>query len=258
MNNSYLEIWFENYTKSFLNNDIENVFSLKYNHTKNVSKNSVKLATLLNWENQDIQLAQTIALLHDIGRFEQFKQYNTFNDRLSEDHASLGIKVIHQHNVLKNFTPEQIEIIEFAINNHNKYKIENTNDKSKYNQALLIRDADKIDIFRVMITEILNNSSANISLMLNTSNNNTYSKPILEAIHKKEIPQFKFMQSYADFRLLQLSWIFDINFNESIEIINNQKYYQRLLDTIPNKIDIKKELQIIQNELQTKLLNKAV
>ena len=55
-------------------------------------------------------LAEIMALFHDIGRFEQYKQYRTFSDYRSEDHAALGVKVIKANRILNGFEPAEAEI----------------------------------------------------------------------------------------------------------------------------------------------------
>ena len=49
-----------------------------------------------------IYTARAAALLHDAGRFQQYAEYKTFSDALSEDHAELGVKVIQNSGLLDN------------------------------------------------------------------------------------------------------------------------------------------------------------
>ena len=47
-------------------------------------------------------LAYLIALLHDIGRFEQIKRFNSFDDR-NVDHATLGVQVLFDEGMIRQF-----------------------------------------------------------------------------------------------------------------------------------------------------------
>ena len=72
---------FAEYVKNYeIKND---KIRLKVEHIERVSQVAKKLATKLELEDEDIKLAELIGLLHDIGRFEELKRYNTYIDRNS-------------------------------------------------------------------------------------------------------------------------------------------------------------------------------
>ena len=89
------------YFKEYLNNfDHENgKIDLKIRHTYGVVRASEYIANKLKLSDEEIELAKLIALLHDIGRFEQVKQFNSFIDIKSIDHALLGIDILFQQNL---------------------------------------------------------------------------------------------------------------------------------------------------------------
>ena len=62
--------------------------------------------TMLNLSEEDILLAELIGLLHDIGRFEQIKNYHTFLDKESIDHAEYGNKILFEDDLIRNFITE--------------------------------------------------------------------------------------------------------------------------------------------------------
>ena len=111
----------------------------------------------MNQEN--IELAKLIALLHDIGRFEQVKQTNDFLDSNNFDHANYGVKVLFEDKLIRKFIEnnEYDNIIKKAIYNHNKYKIEENLNDAELLHSKIIRDADKLDNFRVKETEHFRN-----------------------------------------------------------------------------------------------------
>ena len=125
---------------------------LKKNHSIRVMNLCVKYAKKLGFNDEDISLAKVIGLLHDIGRFEQLKQYDSFEDEKTIDHASLGVKILFCDGLIEKFwnKKEDYELIEFAIKNHNKMKIEETTNERYLKFAKLIRDIDKMDIIYLL------------------------------------------------------------------------------------------------------------
>ena len=99
---------------------------LKIRHTFGVITLSEYIAKDLNLKEEDIELAKIIALLHDIGRFEQIKVFDDFRDYETLDHAELGVKILFEDNLIRNFIEEDTydNIILKAIKNHNKLNIE--------------------------------------------------------------------------------------------------------------------------------------
>ena len=96
----------------------------KIKHSYRVIDVAEDIAKSLKLTEEDITLAKLIALLHDIGRFEQIRIYNTFSDKDSIDHADFGVKVLFEDNLIRNFIKEDRfdNIIYKSIKNHNKYK----------------------------------------------------------------------------------------------------------------------------------------
>ena len=88
--------WMEEYMQSFYCEDKDIMFGIqmKEKHTGYVTTNARQLALHLQLSSHDVNLAELIGLLHDVGRFRQWQLYKTFVDAKSEDHADLGVKVI--------------------------------------------------------------------------------------------------------------------------------------------------------------------
>ena len=133
---------FMKYTNNY---DIENEnIERKIYHSLRVMEISKKIATNMGLENEKIELATLIGLLHDIGRFEQFKIYQTYSDLESIDHGDLGADILKQNNFIKEAKYD--EIILKSVQNHNKYKIADDLNKEEKLFCKIVRDADKIDI----------------------------------------------------------------------------------------------------------------
>ena len=115
---------FKEYVKKY--NPDDSKVKLKIAHIERTAEVAKKLATELMLEKEDIELAELIGLLHDIGRFEQIRIYHTFVDKISIDHGKLGAKILFEDGLIRKFieTDKYDEIIRKAIINHNKFKIQ--------------------------------------------------------------------------------------------------------------------------------------
>lgn len=143
---------FDKYTSNY---DPENIrVKRKIVHTANVVKLSKEVSTKLKLSVVDTELAGLIALLHDFGRFEQVRIYDTFSDKDSIDHADLGVRLLFDNNLIRNYIEDTKydNIIYKAIKNHNKYKIEEGLTNKELMHCKLIRDIDKIDILDGIVT----------------------------------------------------------------------------------------------------------
>ena len=131
---------------------------LKYIHTEKVAENSERIARSLNLSEGEVELAWQIGVLHDVGRFEQLRRYDTFNDAASIDHAQFGADLLFREGLIERFFPKgeiafaalqkKFAMIETAIRCHNLYRLPEGLSEYETLFCNIIRDADKADIFR--------------------------------------------------------------------------------------------------------------
>lgn len=140
------KIEFLDYTSNFPKED--EAIQRKIYHSLRVINEAEKIAESLGLSEEEIKLAKLIGLLHDIGRFEQRKIFNTFEDKKSFDHGNFGEAILRTNNYIRTFINDNKydEIIFKAIRNHNKFSIEEGLDDYELLFAKIIRDADKLDI----------------------------------------------------------------------------------------------------------------
>ncbi|MBO7079956.1 MAG: HD domain-containing protein, partial [Bacilli bacterium] len=137
---------FIEYTNNYLK--YGDMIKLKINHTLRVVDLCERIAKSLNLTEEEIYISKIIGLLHDIGRFEQWKQYNTFRDQSSVDHGDYGVEILKKDNFIRKFIKDDSydDIILKSIKYHNKLYLPNDFDEKTETFAKLIRDADKIDV----------------------------------------------------------------------------------------------------------------
>ena len=139
---------FRNYTAAYNPDDPK--IKLKIDHTYRVAGLCAKIAAEAK---VDPELSWLCGMLHDIGRFEQVRRYNTFVDAESVDHASLSCELLFQDGLMSSFAPdlepEAAYLLKTAIHCHSLYRLPDTISEEERTYCNILRDADKIDIFRV-------------------------------------------------------------------------------------------------------------
>ena len=198
---------------------------MKIEHIERVSQIAKQIATEQNLSEEDIELAELIGLLHDIGRFEQIRIYHTFKDKDSINHGEYGAKILFEEGLIREFidTDKYDEIIKLAIINHNKIKIEeNLTEKQKLH-AKIIRDADKTDIFYLLIT----GDEKAIWESENMSDEIITDEIFKEFIEDKYI-NYKKMKTSGDLLVAHFAYIYDLYFKTSFTIFKNEQYVDRL------------------------------
>lgn len=237
---------FKEYLKSYDVSDGN--IELKIRHTYGVVNASEYITKNLGLDEEDIQLAKLIALLHDIGRFEQVKVTDSFMDNKKFDHAEYGIEILFKNNLIRSFIKEDKydDIIYKAIINHNKYKIEEGLSDRELLHAKIIRDADKLDNFRVKEEDKLEN----IFPMKYNPDTIIYegisTKVYEDFMNKKSILRDDIVNQ-VDMWISYIAFIFDLNFEVSLKYVKEKGYIDKLVDRIEYKNeDTKQKMEQIR------------
>jgi hypothetical protein len=232
-----LKSWFEQYVKRFESHDanINTNIELKKLHTKNVCIAILDIAQSLNLNRQDFFCAEAVALLHDIGRFDQFVRHHTFDDAKSENHAILGARILSREGALADIDWQPRTLILDVVSYHNCVELPVDKDERCTFFLKLLRDADKIDIWRV-VTEYYGRraSTPNSSIELNLPDTPEISIQIAEELLAGRIARTKDMKTLNDFKILQMGWVFDLNFPRTFEIAERRDYLGLLRDALPD------------------------
>ena len=198
----------------------------------------------MNEEQQE--LAKIIALLHDIGRFEQLKQYHSFDDR-NVDHASIAIEYLFKQGHIRDYIEEDQydTLISFAIKNHSAYEIEATNNKEIKRQAYLIRDADKLDNFRVKNSEKIETL---FDISMEQFEQEKLSTLIYDQVLNSQLIKKEDRVTSMDMWVSYLAFIFDLNYQSSFRYLLETNYLEENIDRISYKNkDTYKKMQLIKS-----------
>lgn len=231
-----LKNWFTGYVKTFQSDDkvFQGNIDIKEEHTYRVCNEILHLAVQLGLNAEEKHLAEIIALFHDIGRFEQYARYKSFNDRQTEDHAVLGIKILQQSGILMQFGDLTRNLILQSIKNHNKPSLPVGETLQCLFFTKLLRDADKLDIWRV-VTDNYNRKDGkrNVALELSLPDTPEISAEVYQDLINKRIVDMKYVRNLNDLKLLQAGWIFDINFSPTLECIRTRHYMEMIRAVLP-------------------------
>jgi hypothetical protein len=241
--------WFEDYTSRFHCPDaeIEKNIILKLAHTYRVCENITVIARSLGMKEEDVSLAKALALFHDVGRFEQLRDFGSFNDSLTVDHALLGLKVINSSGVLSILPKKERNLIRKSIWHHNKYKIPVTEKAEVTLFSKLIRDADKLDILRIVTEHFeTRDQHPNQALDFGQTDGLGLTEEVVADILQGNMVRIAALKTLGDMRLMYSSWIFDINFPITLAYVKERGYLERLLADLssdPEIIHVRNSLQ---------------
>ena len=227
--------WMSDYMKSFYSEDaeVQQGILIKEKHTGYVTANCIELAKDLNFSTHDSELAEIIGLFHDVGRFRQYSIYKTFNDADSEDHADLGITVIEELDFFKKLSNEDYEIVKFAIQQHNKKEIAPCEDDRKILFAKVIRDADKLDIYRVLEPFLAQENADKMPKFIKGKARADVSPDFVENFVTGKQADYRKIRTNGDRKIVRLMWVYDINFAWTMKKIVERGYIDKIVENLP-------------------------
>lgn len=222
---------------------------LKVVHTMAVRHSCEQIARGLKLSQEDVQLAILIGLLHDVGRFEQLRIYHSFVDSETVDHAKLGVKMLFEDGLIRRFIRDESydQIIYDAIDNHNCYEIRDGLDERTLMHAKIIRDADKLDNYRVKLED-------KVETMLNTGADVVGAAEISDKVYaaaKAKLSVFSpDRKTPADIWMSYIAVTFDIYFDYTLKIILENGWVDQIVDRINyTNPDTKQKMREIQQLL---------
>jgi len=184
------------------------MMQLKRAHTGFVVKNAALIADGESFTPLERETALAAALLHDTGRYEQLKRYNTFKDSDSVDHAVFSHDIAKASGWLEKVGVARPDAVLAAVLYHNRRDLPGGLDPVTLAASQTVRDADKLDIFRVLQNEVDNTDWRNDSRAFW---NLTVSAPpnpeVVACIEAKRPVDYQAIKSLSDFVLIQVGWM---------------------------------------------------
>jgi hypothetical protein len=248
--------WFDNYVATFQapSPEEQRNYDLKIEHTVRVRNIMERLTASLSLSSEERALAAVIAILHDVGRFPQYRQYGTFNDVVSVNHAALALQTLKEEGVLATLAEEQRSIILQAIALHNVFTLPDDLDPYVCRFAGLIRDADKLDIWRVLLEYFTASPQERASAVVwELPDTGLCSDAAIKEVIAGRMIHRDLLATADDFKLLQLSWAYDLNFRDSFAILAERGYLDALTLLLPDQPGCRDAAHVVQKFVQNRV-----
>ncbi len=215
---------------------------LKIDHTYRVAAIAERIAESIG---ADKDAAWMMGMFHDIGRFEQYTVYGTFRDAKSVDHAEYGADILFgKDERFKGVFEEWDAIAETAIRLHNKLDLPQALDERTLMYCNILRDADKIDIFRV-ITEPPYDERSRLIMTMDTP----ASEEVIGCVMEHRCVPRPLIHNKFEALIGQCCMGFELVYPESIVITEEQGYLGKLLDLdIRDKL-LRSQLEELKKEI---------
>ena len=246
---------FRSYTDAYDSTDEK--IKLKIGHTYRVADLCERIAASEGMSQNDIDLAWLLGMLHDVGRFEQLRRYDTFIDAESVDHAKLGADILFgteaelsdtaggaegktrtsydgsgilpgYGNKIRDFAEDFGEdlLIETAVREHSAFRLPQGLDLRTVKFCHILRDADKIDILRVNVEtpleEIYNTTTEELR-------HSVVTEEVMKSFYEHHAVLRALKKTPADHVVGHISLVYELVFPESRKAVKEQGYLEALL-----------------------------
>ena len=248
-NLALLQEWFAGFAGSFhaLDGEEQRNIALKEKHTGKVCANIGRIAAEERLDADRVVLAEAVALFHDLGRFPQYRRYKTFNDGMSVNHAHLGARILADGGILDKLPRNEQDIIITGVRFHNCLTIPAGLEPEPALFLKLVRDADKLDIWRVFLDFYrLPERERASAVSLGFPDSPEWSPQTLAAVSRGEIARLAEVKSLTDFKLLQLSWVYDLNFPAAFRMLLERDFINGLARVLPDHGEIRRALAAVR------------
>lgn len=229
----------------------------KLEHILRVSQNCKEIAKELKLTQEQISLAELIGLLHDIGRFEQYK-ITDIEELKKFDHGEAGVKLLKENNYIRKYIKDNKydEIIYTAVYEHNKYELSKNLTKEKELFCKIIKDADKIDLLYEGAYVYWQQPERKKQV-----EEGKLSPKMLKDFYKNKLADNRNSISQTDQILTFTSFVFDLNFDFSLKTLKENGNVTKMIEKfdyqdLETKEEMKKVKKFVNIYLETNILRK--
>lgn len=238
---------FEKYLDEYDREDEQ--ICLKIVHTYGVVKYAGEIARKMECSGEDVELAELIGLLHDIGRFEQIRRFHSFEPG-TMDHAVFGAELLFgEEKLIRRFVEDDKfdELIDAAIRKHSDFKLEGIHDARTLFHAKLIRDADKLDNCRVKLEDAMETL---LDLSADEVGKYAISPKVREDAFAGKCICSKDRRTPMDYWVSYVAYFYDLNFQETLDIVAEEQYVKRIIGRVPyTNEQTKKTMEELERQL---------
>ena len=222
------------YLKPFLSNQYkdDNYVLRNIIHAEKVVENILILADSLELSESEKNTAEVVALFHDIGRFWILLQEQS--ERQKYDHAQASVQYLITNHTFNSLDESVKENLIEVIQNHHLPETQKKDNSAVYFFMRLLRDADKLDLWRVTTDNLLNSKKRSLlARELELNDKLVVTESFCQNILEGGIARKNEIITFSDYLLYQMSWVFDLNFKKSFQLLNQRQYMRYYYDALP-------------------------
>ena len=242
------------YARSFRNGDADHDqhLALKERHTFGVVRHARGIADAEPCFAQPAMRRALLlaALYHDIARFPQYAQYQTFSDARSFNHGHFGCRELLRQKMLAGESRETRARVRSAVLLHNRFTLPPGLPQDTLHITQAVRDADKLDILRVMRKNLGVGATPDPVIVLHMPDSPEYSPAILDAVWQRRLASFTDMRTTTDLRLLLCGWFYDLNFQASRQQAIRSGHLLSILEALPDGPDLNRFARDYRRDLK--------
>lgn len=228
--------WFEEYAASKIagaGSDPEPL-RIKLEHTRNVVENARQIAAAEGYNSAQRRSSILAAIYHDLSRFDQYLVYGTFKDKDSRNHGAWSVKLLKATRRLADEPDSLRRMIQIAVGMHNRLALPAGIRGDTLITANTVRDADKLDILRVMDRHLAIRPY-NPTVILGLPDEPDLAGPaVIAAAIQGRSASYSDLRSVNDFRLLLGTWFYSLNFASSRKLYREAGHGRRLVEGLPD------------------------
>ncbi len=221
-------------------------------HTEKVVENILILADSLELSENEKAVAEIAALFHDIGRFWLLSPEN--REVQIADHAEASAEYLTSNSAFIQLDEPTQNIILQVIKHHNKPDLPKKEGEAILFYIKLLRDADKLDSWRAMSEYITRKGGKpNMAIEFAVSDKAVVTPSFCKIIIDGGIPDKNDMVTFNDLVIFQMSWVFDLHFKKSFQILNQRQYMRHLYDSLPKNDNVIEIYRMIRIYMENKI-----
>lgn len=230
------EAWFFDYARRerALETGDAGPIDLKIQHSREVLATARGIVAQAGMEPGQRRACLLAALYHDVARFEQYRRYRTFRDRESCNHGLEGVRILKRERRLEREPAPLRRRVLSGVGLHNRFALPEHLPKEIAEVTHVVRDADKLDILRIMHENLCGPEPYHPTVVLGLPDDPTLvSQAVLRAAREGRVASYADLSSVNDLRVLLGTWLFDMHFPASRRQFAAAGHARQLLEGLP-------------------------
>lgn len=230
--------WFVAYADGFrgAGGALPGPLKFKLVHSGRVAANAARVAAGLGLGEGEVALARAAGLLHDTGRFVQYREHASFIDARSIDHGAAGRRVLEEK--VSGLFRDKAAFARLlrAVELHNRKVGELPQDlpPGENSLLLLVRDADKIDIMETLLGCLEAGDKAGLAEMVPDLPLSLDLTPgVAEAAARGETLVLKNLRTLGDGVVMVSAWFHDLNYAQARRLAAERNFLSRFRGQLP-------------------------